>query len=165
LFCYQSLDYIWLNDSHKLFTGEEQVTLPYIWTNVLYMNDVTLHHHQQLHCYIIQFCIYEQFFTTKMKLYYFTFSNKSLSLFLHVLYNSVLLWRVAPSGENMIKYFSFKHCWQVFVTGLKTLPLNCFKIYQHLFINHLFSKHEWCWADLPCALQFGLVLHTEYDWA
>ena len=58
-----------------------------------------------------------------MKLCYLTLTNSSLSLCLHVLYNSLRLLRVAPSGENMIRYFSFKHSWQVLVTGLKTLPL------------------------------------------
>ena len=58
-----------------------------------------------------------------MKLCYLTLPNSSLSLCLHVLYNSLRLLRVAPSGENMIRYFSFKHSWQVLVTGLKTLPL------------------------------------------
>ena len=65
-----------------------------------------------------------------MKLLYLTFSNNSLSLCLHVLYNSVRLLRVAPSGENIIRYFSFKHSWQVFLTGLKTLPLA--KIFQDI---------------------------------
>ena len=31
-------------------------------------------------------------------------------------------FRVAPSGENKIKYFSFKHSWQVFFVGLNVHP-------------------------------------------
>ena len=51
------------------------------------------------------------------------FSSKSLSLCLQVENSSLRLLRVAPSGEKIMRYFSFKHNWQVFVTGLKTLPL------------------------------------------
>ena len=57
-----------------------------------------------------------------------TFPKSCLSLCLQVLYSSLLLFRVAPSGANMMRYFSFKQSWQIFVMGLKTLPLA--KIFQ-----------------------------------
>ena len=36
---------------------------------------------------------------------------------------SALVFRVADSGWNAMKYFSLKHSWQDLVTGLKTLAL------------------------------------------
>ena len=73
----------------------------------------------------------------KVTNYVLKLPNSSLSLCLHVLYNSVLLFRVAPAGENMIRYFSFKQSWQTFVTGLKTMPLaNSF----HVILYGEFSR-------------------------
>ena len=73
----------------------------------------------------------------KVTHYVLKLSSSSLSLCLQVLYNSVLLFRVAPSGENIMRYFSFKQSWQTFVTGLKTLPLaNCF----HVILYAEFSR-------------------------
>ena len=72
-----------------------------------------------------------------MQVYYFTFFNNSETC-LHVLYNSFLLFRVAPSGENMIKYFSFKHSWHIFETELKTLALATIlhKTYSSILLVH-----------------------------
>ena len=63
-------------------------------------------------------------FSTKMKveLREVLLSN-NLVLCLHVLKSSSLLLSVAPSGLNMIKYFSLKHIWQDLVVGLKPFPL------------------------------------------
>ena len=55
-------------------------------------------------------------------LQFFTLTSNSFNLCLHVLNNSFRLFRVAPCGENIIRNFSFRQSWQVFVTGLKTLP-------------------------------------------
>ena len=44
--------------------------------------------------------------------------SKGFNLCLQVAYNSLLLLREAPSGLNIMKYFSFKHKLQLLVEGL-----------------------------------------------
>ena len=44
--------------------------------------------------------------------------SKGFNLCLQVAFNSLLLLREAPSGLNIMKYFSFKHKLQLLVEGL-----------------------------------------------
>ena len=72
-----------------------------------------------------------------------TFCRRGLSLCLQVEKNSLLLFKVAPSGLNMMLNFSLKHRLQRLVEGLKLCAL---VIIFHVIVCgvlEFFSFHTW----------------------
>ena len=67
------------------------------------------------------------------------FPTKSFNLCLQVLYDSILLLRVAQCRKNMMRYFSRRHKWHVLVTVLKALPLASFFKKEGI---HLFERNS-----------------------
>ena len=70
-------------------------------------------------------------------------AKRGFNLCLQVAKNSLLSFRVAPSGRNIMKYFSLRQRLHCLLVGLKLWPLD--KIFQDILWGILvfFNPHTW----------------------